>query len=205
MDLVAFRWADYDTPFWVSPNRFAGRFHRVGDGPTQYWSLHPLTPWAELLRHTEMRRAEAMAELRHRVWVARVALADEDLAEIGFGQAEEWGIAPEALVDDDFGICQELGARVRLGHRALVTPSAALPGTRSLVLFGPMVAAPYGAPPLDPAIEVPASPTADGARPPSDVLALVRWRGSTHAELHAWHEGHTFELAIAPHAPGAFG
>src|SRR5690606_33389893 len=44
---LAWRLAAWDTPFWVHPNRAAGRFNPPATGPVQYWSLHPLTPWAE--------------------------------------------------------------------------------------------------------------------------------------------------------------
>lgn len=56
----------------------------------------------------------------------------------------------------------------------LVVPSAALPGTRSLVLFGAWVLQPYVWAPVTPE-EIRTGHLADGARPPMEVAALVRW------------------------------
>ena len=59
-------------------------------------------------------------------------------------------------------------------------PSAALPGTDNVVLFGERAAAPYLVEPLS-AVDVPASLTADGGRPPLGLLDRVRRRGAPHA------------------------
>ena len=39
--VVGYRLANWDTPFWASPNRRESRYGRP-DGIVQYWSLHPL-------------------------------------------------------------------------------------------------------------------------------------------------------------------
>ena len=55
MQVVAFRLANYETPLWAVENFSAGRYNAAGSGFTQYLSLHPLTPWAELLRNEDRR------------------------------------------------------------------------------------------------------------------------------------------------------
>ena len=51
MEVVTFRLANYETPLWSVENFSAGRYNDADSGYTQYLSLHPLTPWAELLRN----------------------------------------------------------------------------------------------------------------------------------------------------------
>ena len=72
-------------------------------------------------------------------------------------------------------------------------PSAALPGTRNVVLFGPRVAAPYLTHPVS-TLDVPASITADGARPPTSLRSIVRFAGDRHAALDAWRNGSDFRF-----------
>jgi hypothetical protein len=76
----------------------------------------------------------------------------------------------------------------------LIVPSAALPGTRNVVLFGPRVAAPYLTQPVS-TLDVPASITADGARPPTSLTSVVRFAGDRHAALSAWRNGIDFRFA----------
>ena len=64
-------------------------------------------------------------------------------------------------------------------------PSAALPGTDNVVLFGERATAPYLVEPLS-RVDVPASLTADGGRPPLGVLDRVRPAAPPHAALEAW-------------------
>lgn len=195
--LLAWRLAAWDTPLWVHPNRAAGRFNPPGTGPVQYWSLHPLTPWAELLRGQGLTQRERLRDVRSRLWVARLRVA---AVELGFGEARAHGLEAAELVDDDRTACQRLGARCLAGDGpgALIVPSAALPGTRNLVLFGPRVASPFAADPVDADVDVPTTVTADDARPLDGLLDLVRFRGAPHAQLEAWAAGRRFRLQEPP-------
>jgi hypothetical protein len=118
----------------------------------------------------------------------------DDLPEITFATADRFGITAEQLVGDDYGPCQELAVTLRSQVGGVVVPSAALPGTRNVVLFGPRVAAPYLTRPVG-SLDVPASITADGARPPGSLRSLVRFAGDEHAALNAWRNGHEFRFA----------
>ncbi len=138
--VVAFRLANWDTPLWASPNRRASRYGLAGT-VVQYWSLHPLTPWAEQLRFHDVRDVAEARELMMRPWVAEIDPPRGTL-EVDFAGATQHGIQPADLVDDDWSACQQWAAS--LGAPALIVPSAALPGTRTLVLLGPRVRAPYG-------------------------------------------------------------
>lgn len=78
-------------------------------------------------------------------------------------------------------------------------PSAALPGTDNLVLFGARVSHPCLAEPLS-TDEVPTGHLSDGARPPAEVAALVRWLGAPHTVLEQWKATGTFDVLRGPFA-----
>ena len=190
----AFRLASWRRPLRTEPSRVAGRFHRMTeDAPTQYLCLHPLGPWAEFLRASGLETREQLALVRHRTWALRVDL--RGLPRIGFAEAAEHGLRPGDLVSDDLRACHRLADRLRAaGMDGAIVPSAALPGTDNVVLFGERAAAPYVVAPVS-VIDVPASLTADGGRPPLGVLDRVRRRGAPHAALEAWRAGEPFRFA----------
>lgn len=134
-DLVAFRYCDYDVPFWVRPNTRPGRWHRVGDGPTQYWSLTPEGAWAELIRYEALTTEADLDQVRMPIWVCRVA----SRGIVDFRRAtarERYNLTQDNITSDDWTTCQRAGAEVRQGFRGVITPSAALPGATNLTLFG---------------------------------------------------------------------
>ena len=192
--LVAYRLASWRRPLRTEPSRVAGRFHRMTEeSPTQYMCLHPLGPWAEFLRASDLRSAAQLELVRHRTWALRLDPAG--LVRIGFAEAADHGLRPGDLVSDDLRACHRLAVRLRAaGAPGAVVPSAALPGTDNVVLFGERAAAPYLVEPLSP-VDVPASVTADGGRPPLGVLDRVRKRGAAHGALEAWRAGEPFRLA----------
>jgi hypothetical protein len=191
--VVCYRFAAYATPLRTVPAWQPARFSRGDeDDPTQYLTLHPLGPLAELMRNAELRAPEQVRAVSTRTWALEVPI--EDLPEITFATAERFGITAEQLVGDDYGPCQDLASRVRAQVEGLIVPSAALPGTRNVVLFGPRVAAPYLTRPVD-SLDIPASITADGARPPGSLRELVRFAGDRHAALDAWQNGTEFRFA----------
>jgi hypothetical protein len=192
--VAGYRLASWRRPLRTEASRVAGRFHRMTeDSPTQYVCLHPLGPWAEFVRSSGLRTAEQLALVRHRTWALRVDLAG--LPRIGFDDAGEYGMRPGDLVSDDLRACHRLAGRLRAdGAAGAIVPSAALPGTDNVVLFGERAAAPYLVEPVS-AVDVPASLTADGGRPPLGLLDRVRRRGAPHAALEAWRAGETFRFA----------
>ena len=192
--LTAYRVSGWDTPFWINSNRAARRWNKQGSGPVQYWSLHPLTPWAEIMRAQGLRHAEDAADLRQRVWAARLALPR--VVDIDFSNAADYGLEPHHLVSDDYGACQELGERCLKDPempRALRVPSAALPGTLNLVIFGPRVLIPYAMDPIGEE-DAPASISAEQAEPPATLVPLVRHFGAPHEGLAAWEREEPFEF-----------
>ncbi|MEA2323588.1 MAG: hypothetical protein QOD81_3438, partial [Solirubrobacteraceae bacterium] len=162
-------------------------------GVTQYLSLHPLTPWAELLRFEERTTETEADELRPPLWALRIELRPDRTLRLGFANAGDVGLAPEDLVGDDYGPCQALAAGLRADHdgpRALIVPSAALPGTENLVVLEPRVMVPYELRPVDEQ-DLAAALAAVDARAPYDLVDRVHQIGAStqHAGLAAFRNG----------------
>jgi hypothetical protein len=197
--VVAYRHAAYDSPWWVIPSTRAGRFNRAyEDDPTQYLALHPLGPTAELLRKQlrgpDLDRAGTILA---NLWAVLVDI--EGSIDITFDNcSSDYGITPQQLVGDDYAPTQALADRLRgAGVTTFTAPSAALPGTDNLILFGPRVAHPYLMIPVTPE-ECPTGHLTDGARPSGEALPLVRWKGATHVALDAWVTTGTYEKLDDP-------
>jgi hypothetical protein len=189
--VIVYRHATFGTPLRTEPARRAGRYHDEDQAaPTQYLCLHPLGPHAELMRGNSLRHPEQIRQLRARTWALR--LTADELTAITFATAGEHGLEPEELVADDQSSCRRLAARLRgAGAAGVIVPSAALPGTESVVLFGPRVGSPYLLEPLG-EVDVPAGITAHDGRPVATLIGLVRYRGEAHAALEAWRRGEAF-------------
>jgi RES domain-containing protein len=168
--VICYRVADYLTPLRASQaQRRPGRFHRgTEDEPTQYLCLHPLGPHAEAMRRFGTRTREAARRLDFRTWALKVP--DAGLVDLEFD--DRW-------VADDWAACQELGDMLReSGAPGLIAPSAALPGTKNVVLFGPFSASPYDVPFRSG--EIPASITGEHGCALETLIGLVRFRGQRH-------------------------
>jgi RES domain len=180
---VAFRYSNYDTPFWAGPNTDAGRWHTAGSVATQYLSVTPDGAWAELIRHEGLTTEGSVAEVRMQIWVVRInqaRIADYST----FTKAEEAGFAAGALVSDDYTACQTEGARLRAeGYSGVLAPSASLPNTVNLTLFGARLRASFASVPRL-ARSVPATVVAVGA-PRRGLVAEARHFGATHPGLAA--------------------
>jgi hypothetical protein len=193
VELVAFRIANYETPLWSIDNFSAGRYNDADSGPTQYLSLHPLTPWAEVLRNEDRRTRERALLMRYPLWALRVQL-DAEPAALSFDTAGAFGLAPEDLVADDQSPCRALADRFRAsGPHAFVAPSAALPGTANLVVLEPRVLTSWSAVPLDD-VDWPGSLTSQDGRCPEGLWDLVHYRQAPtrHPGLEAWEHGRDF-------------
>ncbi len=177
-DEVAFRYSNYDTPFWVRPNSEPGRWHWVGDGATQYLSTTVDGAWAELIRAEGLRSEQEVELIRMPMWVAEVHV--QRVADYStFEKAEAAGFPPDALIDDDHTRCQEEGKRLRrAGFQGVVAPSAALSGSGNLTLFGPRIASTWQLKPLL-ASSIPAMKIAVGAAP-EGIVGRVRHVGERH-------------------------
>lgn len=197
---TCFRHAAWDTPWWANPNRNAGRYNRAGDAPTQYWCLHPQGPTAELLRALGKEAAEDIDAIRLRLWAARIDVSE--LPDIRFDNAPDFDVSAEELVSDDHSATQDLADRLRdQGVDGFLAPSAALPGTRLVVLLGPRLLFPYLAEPIDPDQQIPTAHAAEDAAAAAEVLPFTGWPGDAHAGLEAWRRTGVIPLWEDPPIP----
>jgi RES domain-containing protein len=181
---VPYRLTSYDVPLWVSPNRRSGRWNIAGDNPTQYFALDPEAPFAEILRHEELRTDEVASHYRSTIWQAQI---EEGMVVdySNFELAERAGFEPEALVSDDLERCQaEARWLIDKGARGVLSPSAALPGSTNLTLFGPRVGVRWGAT-AELASAIPVQRVMSGGPPPG-LAARVRYVGQPEPLLEAY-------------------
>jgi hypothetical protein len=195
---IAYRCSAYPSPFWEDPNPQPGRFNRAGEAPTTYLGLHPLTPWAELLRAFDRRTPADVRGLRPVSWAARILAEPLDVVELGFDTACDYGLDPADLVSDDLGPCQDFAAELRDDPDApkiIIAPSAALPGTPTITLLGRRVSAPYDLEPnQDPDVDTSVAPTAALGSSLLSLVELVHYRDAAepHPALAAWHAGSAY-------------
>lgn len=183
MKLTVFRHAAYDSPWWVFPSSRPGRFNRARQDTVQYLCLHPLGPAAEMLRHNVGPGGDP-DEVILNLWTAVVDVSD--VRRVDFDECATYGRTPDELVGDNYAPTQLLADEVRAsGSSAMVVPSAALPGTHNLILFGVRVLHPFLWQPLAPE-EISTGHLSDGARVAAEVASRVRWFGSEHSALEQW-------------------
>lgn len=157
----------------------------------QYLCLHPLGPAAEMLRHN-LGPAGNPDDVLLNLWTALIDL--DDLTQVDFKDCVKYGLTPDELVGDDYVPTQALADNVRgSGAVGMIVPSAALPGTYNLILFGVRVLNPFLSQPLTPE-EIPTGHLTDGARPPAEVFSNVRWLGAPHKALEQWKTTGNYDL-----------
>ena len=75
--------------------------------------------------------------MHQRIWGARLSFDEGEVLDVTYDWACDWDqVAPEDLVSDDLYPCQLFADWARERYVALQVPSAALPGTQNLVVFG---------------------------------------------------------------------
>ena len=195
MKYTAYRHAAYDSPWWAFPSPDDGRFHRAARDTVQYLSLHPLGPAAEMLRH-QVGPDGNPDDLILNLWAAAVDV--DDVKRVDFDDCATYGRTVDELVGDDYTATQALADAVRAsGATAMIVPSAALPGTHNLVLFGVRLLQPYLWEPLM-AEEIPTGHLSDGARAAAEVAGHVRWIGRPHTAAEQWKATGSYDLFDDP-------
>jgi RES domain-containing protein len=168
------------------PAQESGRWHRRGEGYAQYLSLSASGAWAELLRHLSIHSAELAALQRRNLWA--VTVVEHDIADLaGFDAWASCGLDP-ALAVGSQDKSQELADELRAaGYRGVLSPSAALPGTANLALFGERYewSAGFGANP-DPELWLDVELAAPGAHPPAALIPATCFAGQPHAGLASY-------------------
>lgn len=137
-----------------------------------------------MLRWSGRPAAEDATTFRLRIWAAK--LEADRLVKVSFDNANDFGVSPEDLVGEDYAPTQDLADRIQAGGApGFVAPSAALPGTEVVILFGPRLISPYLQEPVDPEDQVPTAHTADAAVA-SEVIPWVRWKDASHWAVDEW-------------------
>jgi RES domain-containing protein len=173
-------------PLWVSPNRRSGRWNIAGKTPTQYLALDAEAPFAEVLRREDLRTEEDASHYSSTIWQMQIEEAMV-VDYSSFALAEQAGFDPAALVDDDFERCQAEATRLSdEGARGILSPSAALPGSINLTLFGPRVGVGW-ATTAKLASAIPVQRVATG-HPPPGLTSRVRYFGRAHPLLRSFGE-----------------
>jgi len=184
VDRVVYRATSYDVPVRVAENRRAGRWNFARGGTVQYTCLDTEAPFAEMLRHEDLRTEVEAAMFRTTLWQLRVnegVVVDYST----FEKAEAAGFSPEALVDDDYGACQKEAQRLfGLGAGGVLSPSAALPGSINLTLFGQRVPIEWDAR-VQISAAVPVQPLVTG-QPAEGLVSRVRFREQAHPGLASY-------------------
>jgi RES domain len=132
---------------------------------------------------------------RLRIWALRVDL--DAATRIDFSAAKRFDLnEADDLIADEHAACQALAERMRAdprGPESIIVPSAALPGTENLVIFGERTQIPYSWEPIS-SIDIPACVIAERSQPPSAIASLVRYVGEPHPALEAWREGRSYRF-----------
>jgi RES domain-containing protein len=181
---VVYRATTYDTPLWVLPNSRQGRWSHPQDSTiAQYCALDVAGAVAELVRSEDLRDVEEARELRVSIWELRVdegAIVDFSDPE----QVEEQGFSWAGLLTDEWDECQAEGLEIVAGGgRGVLAPSASLPGSRCLTLFGPRTEIAWKSEPRL-AIQIPARHIFRG-EPGNGVVRDTRFFGDRHPERKA--------------------
>jgi len=138
-------------------------------------SLDSEAPFAEILRHEDLRTEEAASHYSSTIWQAHIdeaMVVDYSTYEL----AETAGFAVDALVGDDLERCQaEALWLMDRGARGVLSPSAALPGATNLALFGARVGVKWGTT-AGLASAIPVQRVTRG-HPPAGLTARVRYIG----------------------------
>jgi hypothetical protein len=137
------------------------------------------------------------------LWAIQVQ--EEGIVDISFDNCGDFDVTAPQLVDESYSATQDLADRLRgRGVIGIRVPSAALPGTENLVLFGPRVADDYLAHPVQPE-ELPTGHLTDFAHPAAELYQRVRLIGMPHESLFYWESSGTYEPFHDPAASGTSG
>ena len=140
-------------------------------------------PFAEQLRHEDLRTENDAATYRTSLWQGQIdeaAVVDDRT----FEKAEAAGfLLREALVDDDYERCQaEATWLMSHGVTAVVSPCAALPGSSNITIFGPRVQALWG---TERRLTLLRCPSSDSRRVPL-LWALRRASATSATSMRIW-------------------
>ena len=172
------------------PSQEDGRWHRLGQGYAQYYSLAPQGAWSEFIRYESIRSAARATQQQRNLWLAFVD--ETDIADLStFDKWRACGLDPRVAVGEHRH-CQSLADELlSAGYRGVLSPSAALPFTVNLTVFGEryekVLRSEWEAwrnP--DRNTWTPVSLVVSGAAPPSDLIPETCYRAQRHLGYRTW-------------------
>lgn len=118
--MILYRHNDNRYPFlWEDGSQPGARWHRVGEGPAQYFADTPVGAWAEFLRHEEITDEADLDGVSRAMWAVEVG--EPNVSEPLLADAYVRGGR------ETYAACQEEAARLRgEGGRTLRARAAAL-------------------------------------------------------------------------------
>jgi RES domain-containing protein len=147
-------------------------------------ALDTEAPFAEAIRHEDLRTEDDASHYFATVWQLRIE-SEAIVDYTSFALADAAGFEADALVSDDHERCQaEAHWLMGQGARGVLSPSAALPGSVNLTLFGARVAVAWDAT-IELASSIPAQKLTTG-RPPGGLTTRVRYFGQRDPLLDAY-------------------
>lgn len=162
----------------------------MGEGYAQYLSESPPGAWAELIRYFSIRNKRFADEQRRNLWL--VYVEEHDVADLQtFDNWEECGLDAAAAVGPH-AACHDLADELRAaGYRGVLSPSAALPDTINLTLFGVRYEHALTSDPRrwdnpDPEVWLACQAAAINAAPPASLILETCFAGSPHLGHQAW-------------------
>lgn len=153
--------------------------------------MSPAGAWAELIRYLHLRTPDAVVEQRRSLWQVHVRL--DDIADLStFDHWEGCGLDPAHAISDDHSPCQAIADWLTgNSYSGLLAPSAALPGSANLTIFGERyehitLDDPGGLRARDSDVWLPVALAAAGAHPPHDLVTRARYVGQPHGGFDDW-------------------
>ena len=118
--MILYRHNDNRYPFlWEDASQPSARWHRLGEGPAQYFADTPAGAWAEFFRHEEITEEVDLEGVTRAMWAVEVG--DPDVVTPPLPEAVTRGGR------DTYAACQDEAARLRAsGASGIRTTSAAL-------------------------------------------------------------------------------
>lgn len=202
MERTLFRLTQFNNPIWDTKNlpQSIGRYNPPElEIPVHYFSLHPLTPWAELLRFNYLNAAEVRQSFEDDMFTSNLWYGIYNCSnteEITFDTASNFNLCPEDLISDSYRACHNFVYNfIHLKKEAvsITVPSAALPGTQNLVIFGELEKAPYEFSKTD-TNSIYIQPAAVQATFPKGIVEHVRFKQAAHLGYKMWQNNLTYTL-----------
>jgi RES domain-containing protein len=121
----------------VGSLRNGGRYNSPGEFAALYNSLDAATAVMEVARGLRLRGVDPSQYSEGDWWIYEFPVEIDDVLDLTSPKVlDKLGLQKESLTGADLNTPREIAREARLaGYRALIAPSAAVPGAKNLVIF----------------------------------------------------------------------